>query len=142
MFGFSSMSSSDFYGVAKEAAVGAVFTTTFSPTDTREDIKKFVEEYKSVVNGGLDHNSAQAYDTIQLLAQVLENIELGNTADTLAADRTAIRDGLAQVKGYAGLTGVTTFGPTGGPEDRDGKKSCSVYQLQPDFSWSSLKAAE
>ena len=142
IFGFSSMSSSDFYGVAKEAAVGAIFTTTFSPTDTREDIQKFVSEYKMVVNGGLDHNCAQAYDTIQLVAQVLGNIEIGNKADTLTADRTAIRDALAQVKDYVGLTGVTTFGPTGGPEDRDGKKSCTVYQLQPDYSWSPLKAAE
>ncbi len=142
MLGFSSMSSSDFYGVAKEAAVGAIFTTTFSPTDSREDIQKFVSEYKSVVNGGLDHNSAQAYDTVQLVAQVLESLEIGNKANTLEADRKAIRDGLAQVKGYVGLTGVTTFGPGGGSEDRDGKKTCTVYQLQPDFSWSPLKAAE
>jgi branched-chain amino acid transport system substrate-binding protein len=142
MLGFSSMSSSDFYGIAKEAAVGAIFTTTFSPTDEREDIQKFVSEYSSVVSGGLDHNSAQAYDTVLLVAKVLEDLDLGNKPDTLAADRTAIRDGLANVKGYVGLTGVTTFGPGGGPEDRDGKKACTVYQLQPDYSWSPLKAAE
>ena len=142
MLGFSSMSSSDFYGVAKDAAVGAIFTTTFSPTDPREDIKKFVSEYSSVINGGLDHNSAQAYDTVQLIAEVLKGLELGNTSATLEADRTAIRDALANVKGYVGLTGVTTFGPGGGPEDRDGKKTCTVYQLQPDYTWSPLKAAE
>jgi ABC-type branched-subunit amino acid transport system substrate-binding protein len=142
IFGFSSMSSSDFYGVAKEAAVGAMFTTTFSPTDKREDIQKFVADYKPVVNGGLDHNCAQAYDTVKLLAQVLGNIDIGNKADTLAADSTAIRDALANVKDYVGLTGVTSFGPGKGPEDRDGKKACTVYQLQPDYSWSPLKAAE
>jgi len=142
MLGFSSMSSSDFYGIAKDAAVGAIFTTTFSPTDSREDIQKFVSEYSSVISGGLDHNSAQAYDTVQLVAKVLEGLELGNKPETLAADRKAIRDGLANVKGYVGLTGVTTFGPGSGPEDRDGKKTCTVYQLQPDYSWSPLKAAE
>ena len=140
--GFSSMSSADFYGVAQEAAVGAIFTSTFSPTDTREDIVAFVNEYKDVTNGNPDHNSAQAYDTVQLVADVLDSLELGNTEDTLTADRLAIRDALAQVDGYVGLTGVTSFGPGGGSADRDGKQSCTVYQLQSDYSWSPLKAAE
>jgi branched-chain amino acid transport system substrate-binding protein len=140
--GFSSMSSADFYGVAQQAAVGAIFTSTFSPTDTREDIVAFVNDYKEVTKGNPDHNSAQAYDTVQLVAQVLGGLELGNTPETLAADRTAIRDALAQVKDYEGLTGVTSFGPGGGSEDRDGKKSCTVYQLQEDYTWSPLKAAQ
>lgn len=140
--GFSSMSSADFYGVAGEAAAGAIFTSTFSPTDTREDIVEFVNNYNKACNGNPDHNSAQAYDTVQLIAQVMGNMELGNTADTLEADRAMIRDGLAAVQDWKGLTGVTSFGPGGGPEDRDGKTVCSVYQLQPDFTWSVLKAAE
>lgn len=61
--GFSSMSSAGFYGVAGETAVGAIFTSTFSPTDTREDIVSFVENYSKACNGNPDHNSAQAYDT-------------------------------------------------------------------------------
>ena len=140
--GFSSMSSADFYGVAQEAAVGAIFSTTFSPTDTREDIVKFVADYSPVIGGNPDHNSAQAYDTVQLVAQVLGGLELGNTEETLASDRLAIRDALAQVNGYAGLSGVTTFGPGSGPEDRDGKKTSTIYQLQADYTWSPLKAAE
>lgn len=140
--GFSSMSSADFYGVAQEAAVGAIFSTTFSPTDTREDIVKFVADYSPVIGGNPDHNSAQAYDTVQLVAQVLGGLELGNTEETLASDRLAIRDALTQVNGYAGLSGVTTFGPGSGPEDRDGKKTSTIYQLQADYTWSPLKAAE
>jgi ABC-type branched-subunit amino acid transport system substrate-binding protein len=140
--GFSSMSSADFYGVAQEAAVGAIFSTTFSPTDTREDIVKFVADYSPVIGGNPDHNSAQAYDTVQLVAQVLGDLELGNTEETLASDRLAIRDALTQVNGYAGLSGVTTFGPGSGPEDRDGKKTSTIYQLQADYTWSPLKAAE
>ncbi len=140
--GFSSMSSADFYGVAQEAAVGAIFSTTFSPTDTREDIAKFVADYSPVIGGNPDHNSAQAYDTVQLVAQVLGGLELGNTEETLASDRLAIRDALAQVNGYAGLSGVTTFGPGSGPEDRDGKKTSTIYQLQSDYTWIPLKVAE
>lgn len=139
--GFSSMSSADYYGVAKEAAVGSIFTSTFSPTDTREDIAAFVKEYTPVLNNAPDHNSAQAYDTVKLLESILSTVQITNTADSLAADRTAIRDALAQVKEYKSLTGITNFGPGGGPEDRDGKKVCSVYQLQPDYTWSVLKAA-
>ncbi len=139
--GFSSMSSSDYYNVAGDAAVGSVFVTTFSPTDERDDIQAFVEEYKDVVPA-MDHNSAQAYDTVQLLADVMDGLEIGNTSESLADDRTMIRDALAEVKDWQGLTGVTSFGPGGGPEDRDGKTVASVYQLQDDFTWSCLKAAE
>jgi branched-chain amino acid transport system substrate-binding protein len=141
VLGFSSMSSADFYGVAGTAAVGSIFTTTFSPTDTRADIKAFVDEYTPVLNASPDHNSAQAYDTVMLLKELLAGLTLGNKSDTLAADRMAIRDALASVKDYVGLTGVTTFGPGGGPADRDGKKVCSVYELQSDYTWSVLKAA-
>lgn len=136
--GFSSMSSTDFYGVAGQAAVGAIFSTTFSPTDTREDIQNFVKEYSTVVSGTLDHNAAQAYDTIVLVSEILGKVTLGNTDDTLAADRTAIRDALAQVTGWVGLTGVTTFGVSGDAESRDGKKESSIYQLKPDYTWSCL----
>ncbi len=140
--GFSSMSSADFYGVAGEAAAGAIFTSTFSPTDTRDDIVEFVTNYKEACKGNPDHNSAQAFDTVQLIQDVMTGLDIKNTSDSLEADRMAIRDALAQVKDWKGLTGVTSFGPGGGPEDRDGKTVCSVYQLQPDFTWSVLKAAE
>lgn len=140
--GFSSMSSADFYGVAQQAAVGAIFSTTFSPTDPRADIKAFVTEYAPVIGGNPDHNSAQAYDTVQLVAQVLAGLELGNTEETLVADRLAIRDALAKVQGYVGLSGVTSFGPGSGPDDRDGKKNSTIYQLQADYTWIPLKAAQ
>lgn len=136
--GFSSMSSTDFYGVAGQAAVGAIFSTTFSPTDTREDIQNFVKEYSTVVSGTLDHNAAQAYDTIVLVSEILGKVTLGNTEDTLAADRTAIRDALAQVANWVGLTGVTTFGVSGDADSRDGKKESSIYQLESDYTWSCL----
>lgn len=142
LLGFSSMSSSDFYGAAGASSVGAIFTSTFSPTDDRADIKTFVDEYSKVLGAAPDHNSAQAYDTIMLLKQIFETIEIQNTSSSLNADREIIRDALAQVEGYAGLSGVTTFGKGGGAEDRDGKKVCSIYQLQDDFTWSVLKAAK
>ncbi|MFA5658615.1 MAG: ABC transporter substrate-binding protein [Oscillospiraceae bacterium] len=142
LLGFSSMSSSDYYGVAGDSAVGAIFTSTFSPTDTRDDIAAFVSEYTPVIGAAPDHNAAQAYDTILLLKETLEKITLTNTEASLAADREAIRDALAQVNGYVGLSGVTTFGTGGGAEDRDGKKVCSIYQLQSDYTWSVVKAAE
>lgn len=138
--GFSSMSSADFYGIAGEAAVGAIFSTTFSPTDTRTEIQNFVTEYADVITGAMDHNAAQEYDTIVLVCEILGQVEIGNTADTLAADREIIRDALAQVHNWVGLTGVTTFGTSGDSESRDGKKESSIYQLEADYTWSCLWA--
>jgi len=140
--GFSSMSSADFYGVAGEAAVGCIFSSTFSPVDAREDIQAFVKDYSEACNGNPDHNAAQAYDTVQLLAEILGGVEIGNTDATLSEDREAIRDALAGVNNWSGLTGITTFGAGGGPQDRDGKQVSTIYQLQPDYTWTVLKAPQ
>ena len=140
--GFSSMSSTEFFSTAGEAAVGAVFVTTFSPDNPSQMVQDFVNEYSPAIGQAPDHNHAQVYDTIQIIAEALEGVDIKNTPDSLQADRLAIRDALTKVKNHQGVSGVCSFGPGGGPEDRDGMRTSSVWELNADGSFTLLKAAE
>ena len=140
--GFSSMSSTEYFSAAGQNATGSIFVSTFSASDDRPDIKKFVEEYEPTLKQKPDHNHAQAYDTVQIVKNAMTGLDIKNTDDSLEADRTLIRDALAtKTVNYQGLSGTCTFGKTGSPQDRDGLKACNIYSLNSDGSFKLLKRA-
>lgn len=140
--GFSSMSSNEYAATAGNAATGSVFVTTFSPNNPAENIQEFVKAYASILGSPPDHNHAQAYDAVQIIAMALRQADIQNTSASLAKDRENIRDALGSIKDYHGLSGVCSFGPNPTPEDRDGMKQSSVWKLNADGSFTLLKAAE
>jgi branched-chain amino acid transport system substrate-binding protein len=81
-----------------------VFTeSSFFPNDPRPEVQSFVSKFKAKYNEEPDSFNAVAYDTIILLAEVI---------DTYGADRTAIRDGLARIKDVPSVIyGKVTFDP-------------------------------
>jgi ABC-type branched-subunit amino acid transport system substrate-binding protein len=136
------MSSAEYFNAAGDAAAGSIFVSTFSASDTREDIQTFVKKYEKVLGQKPDHNHAQSYDTVQIIKQALTGLDIKNTDESLEADRTLIRDALAsKIKNYKGLTGTCTFGTSGSSEDRDGMKTCSVYSMNSDGTFKLLKGA-
>ena len=75
----------------------------FFPGDTRPEVQAFVTKFKAKYNEEPDDFNAVAYDTIILLAAVI---------DKYGPDRTAIRDGLAQIKDVPSVIyGKATFDP-------------------------------
>jgi branched-chain amino acid transport system substrate-binding protein len=140
--GFSSMSSNEYFATAGNAATGSIFVTTFSPNNPDPRIQAFVKDYEATLGTPPDHNHAQAYDAVQIIAMALKQADIQNTAASLAKDRENIRDALGTIKDHKGLSGVCSFGPNPTPEDRDGMKQSSVWQLKSDGSFDLLKAAE
>jgi branched-chain amino acid transport system substrate-binding protein len=84
-----SIYSPKFIELAGEAGNGVFTESNFFPNDTRPEVQTFVTKFKAKYNEQPDDFNAVAYDTIILLADVI---------DKYGADRTAIRDGLAQIK--------------------------------------------
>ena len=84
--------------------VAGVYTeSTFFPRDTRPEVKTFVDKFKAKYNEEPDEFNAVAYDTIILLADVL---------NTYGTDRKAVHDGLAQIKEVPSVIfGKATFDP-------------------------------
>ncbi len=84
--------------------VEGVYTeSNFFPGDTRPEVKNFVDKFKAKYNEEPDEFNADAYDTIILLADVMNRY---------GTDRKAIHDGLSQIKDVPSVIfGKATFDP-------------------------------
>ncbi len=83
-------------------AVEGVFTTSpWFPGATRPGVQEYVKKYKDRYGEEPNWFAANAYDTVMVLAHVI---------DKVGTDRKAIRDGLAGLKDFSSLTyGTLTF---------------------------------
>jgi branched-chain amino acid transport system substrate-binding protein len=98
-----SIYSPKFIELAGDAANGVFSESNFFPGDSRPEVKSFVEKFRTKYGEEPDDFNAVAYDTIILLAAVI---------DKYGTDRTAIRDGLAQIKDVPSVIyGKATFDP-------------------------------
>ena len=111
--------------LAGDAVVGLTFAAAFNCKDERPVAKEFVklvqDKYKVRCP---DHDFSQAYETAQIVKLALKNAKLGLTDATLKADRTAIRDALANIKNFQGLaSGPINFCADPTPQCRDGNRA-------------------
>lgn len=107
------MDSSEFVGIAGEAAVGAYYTTTGAPVTVFPEAAQFVEDYTAEF--GLDPQpyAAQSYDVAGLIiAAITDLIETNGTLPTRAEVAAAVR----ATTDYQGITGTYSFDDNGDPE--------------------------
>ena len=97
-----SIYSPKFIELAGDAANGVYPESNFFPGDKRPEVQGFVTKFRAKYNEEPDDFNAVAYDTITLLAAVINQY---------GVDRTAIRDGLAHIKDVPSVIyGKATFG--------------------------------
>lgn len=110
--------------LAGDAIKGVFYAAAFSAADTRPIAQKFTKRIKSEYGVLPDHDFSQAWDLVQILKMALENADIDNTPDSLAADRVALRDALASISGYEGLaSGPISFCAAPTPQCRDGNRT-------------------
>ena len=111
--------------LAGDTATGLIFAAAFSCTDDRPIAKEFVKMVQTKYGVRCpDHDFSQAYETAQLIKLALKNAKLELTDASLKADRTAIRDALANIKNYSGLaSGPVSFCADPTPQCRDGNRT-------------------
>jgi ABC-type branched-subunit amino acid transport system substrate-binding protein len=111
--------------LAGDAVKGVFFSAAYSDSDTRQiaqDFNKMVRERYGI--SSVDHDFSQAWDLLQIVKLALGNADLKLTDDSLAADRTAIRDAIANIKNYEGLaSGPISFCAAPTPQCRDGNRT-------------------
>jgi len=85
---------------------GSVFCLTSEDPKVQEFIAKYRQlaptMYSEVSSDPL-HYCANAYDAVYMLAEAIEEQDLAGSKDSLAADRTAIKDYLAGMKDFEGV---------------------------------------
>ncbi|MDI9371055.1 MAG: ABC transporter substrate-binding protein [Synergistota bacterium] len=84
--------------IAGETAEGFHIVTNFDRDDPRPVVQNYLKEYRERVKIEPDMVGASAYDAFMI---IIKAMEAAGTTDT-----KAVRDAIATMKGYDGLTGV------------------------------------
>src|SRR5690606_25695412 len=93
------------------------FTTHYAPDIATPTAQRFIQGYRDRFGATPDDVAALTYDAFQILFLAIQ------TAGKI--DREAVRDALASIEHYAGVTGDMEFRGTGDPV-----KSAVVLQIQ------------
>ncbi len=111
--------------LAGDAIKGVFYTAAYSDSDDRPIAQEFNEMVRKKYGiAKVDHDFSQAWDLVRIVEQALASADLKLDDDSLAADRTAIRDAIAAVENYEGLaSGPISFCAEPTPECRDGNRT-------------------
>ena len=96
---------------------GCYFSTHFSVQDKNPKVQDFVKKYQAKFQALPDGMAPLGYDAMMILGQAIKTA--GST------DGTKIRDALASVKDYSGVTGNITI-----DEKRNAKKAAVVLEVK------------
>jgi branched-chain amino acid transport system substrate-binding protein len=91
--------------IAGDSANGLIVATPWFGGKQDEKVQGFVEKYKAEYGKEPDQFAAQAYDALYILADAIERAG--------SDDRDAIRDALAETKGFEGILGEMSFDEEG-----------------------------
>ncbi|WP_153125136.1 ABC transporter substrate-binding protein [Peribacillus tepidiphilus] len=91
--------------IAGDSANGLIVATPWFGGKQDEKVQGFVEKYKAEYGKEPDQFAAQAYDALYILAAAIERAG--------SDDRNAIRDALAETKGFEGILGEMSFDEEG-----------------------------
>ena len=101
---------------------GLFFTGNFAAGGAKGKAKNFVDAYQKAYNKLPDEPAALTYDAIKFIIQGLENT--GGLTGNVVTDRTALRDNLALIQEFQGITGTMRFHGNGDPN-----KCASILQI-------------
>ncbi|MDR2079644.1 MAG: ABC transporter substrate-binding protein [Treponema sp.] len=112
VLGSDSWGSADLVSLSKGAVTGYYFTTHYAAAGAVGKTKEFIDEYNTAYGYIPDDVAALTYDAIMIL---LQSIQTAGLSGDLQKDRDAIKDAIASLKNYDGITGKMTFTPEGDP---------------------------
>ena len=108
LFGADGLDNEDYIKLGGKATDNTYLTVPFLASSAGPEGKAFAKQFKDAYDREVDWMSANAYDCLGILAQVIAKT---------GPDRKKIRDGLAAINseanGYKGITGLTYFDKKG-----------------------------
>lgn len=125
--GGNGMNSVKVFDLVKEKSDGLYVGSPWSSSNTSAENSKFIKAYSEKFKSVPDQFAAQSYDALYITTQALKQVKLSGN---LAADRTAVRDALPNVK-WTGATGQFQFRRA---NDRAGKPAGYDAQQTPIIS--------
>ncbi len=105
IMGARSLCSLEFIKLSGEAAENVYTSTLFFPKDPRLEVQNFIRDFQERWNRTPNSYAARSYDAVNLLSAVIKKVGTG---------RKAIRNELAEIQDFTGITGKIAFDRSGG----------------------------
>jgi branched-chain amino acid transport system substrate-binding protein len=100
-------------GLCGDDCKGYYFSTHYAAAGAKGATKVFIDEYTAAYGKTPDDVAALTWDSLGLMIQAIKNT--GKLSGNLKADRVKVKDALASIKQFPGITGDMTFTPEGDP---------------------------
>lgn len=120
--GSDSWGSAETVTLCGEACYGLFFSTHYAAAGATGATKAFIDRYSKTYGYVPDDVAALTWDALKLAQTAIENC--GKLTGDIKKDRQCVRDNLAKIKEYAGITGNMTF-----TEDGDPKKCAVIVRI-------------
>lgn len=111
--GSDSWGSAETVELCGKACYGLFFSTHYAAAGAKGATKAFIDRYNAKHGYVPDDVAALTWDALHLVQQAIQ--DTGKITGKIEADRTAVRDSLAKIKNFAGITGNMTFTEEGDP---------------------------
>jgi len=92
---------------------GLFFSTHYAAAGAKGDTKKFIDRYKAKYGYVPDDVGALTWDALRIVQKAIESC--GKITGNIEKDRRCVRDALARIKQFNGITGQMTFTQEGDP---------------------------
>lgn len=96
-----------------EACHGLFFSSHYAAAGAKGKTKEFIDRYSKAYGYVPDDVAALTWDALLLAQQAIQ--DTGKLTGKIEKDRTAVRDALAKIKNFEGITGNMTFTEEGDP---------------------------
>jgi branched-chain amino acid transport system substrate-binding protein len=116
--GSDSWGSAETVNLCGKDCYGLFFSTHYAAAGATGATKEFIERYQKKYGYTPDDVAALTWDSIRLVQQAIQ--DTGKLTGNIKEDRQAVRDAMAQIKNFKGITGDMTFTEEGDP------KKCAV----------------
>ncbi|NIS82244.1 MAG: ABC transporter substrate-binding protein [Anaerolineales bacterium] len=111
--GSDSWGSPDTVELCGEDCFGLYFSTHYAAEGATGATKEFIDEYNSKYGYVPADVAALTWDAFRIVEQAIQ--DCGEITGDLAADRKCVRDAMADIKDFHGITGDMTFTEEGDP---------------------------
>jgi branched-chain amino acid transport system substrate-binding protein len=116
--GSDSWGSAETVNLCGKDCYGLFFSTHYAAAGATGATKEFIERYHKKYGYIPDDVAALTWDSIRLVQQAIQ--DTGKLTGNIKTDRQAVRDAMAKIKNFKGITGDMTFTEEGDP------KKCAV----------------
>jgi branched-chain amino acid transport system substrate-binding protein len=111
--GSDSWGSAELMNLCGDDCKGLFFSTHYAAAGATGATKEFIDRYNAKYGYVPDDVGALTWDSMLIVQKAIQ--DCGTITGDIAMDRTCVRDAMAQIKNFKGITGEMTFTDQGDP---------------------------